>query len=122
MCAGLIVVTCALGWLADRQNTGARQDWSAYSISLLSGVLPWLVIGEVLLLTGIYGGVRLPWFSYALAASVLLGFTLLAVNQLLNIRKHNQWKQYSYVERNYIVIDLITKAAFATILIVGLRG
>lgn len=123
MSAGAIVVTCALGWLADRQNVGAKKpDWSAYGISIVTGVLPWLVIAESLLFTGLYGEVQLPWYSYALAGASLVGFAAIAINQLLHIRQHQQWKQYMFVERNYLTIDLLLKLAFAGILIAGLRG
>lgn len=123
MAAGALIVTCALGWLADRQNVGVKQpDWSAFGISVVSGVLPWLVIAESLLFTTLYGSVRLPWYSYALAATVLAGFTGIALNQFLAIRQRPQWKQYMFVERNYLAIDLVLKLAFIGILIAGLRG
>lgn len=124
ICAGSIVVTCALGWLSEKQNqtTTKNPDWSAYGISLISGMLPWLIIGETLLFTSLYGSVRLPWFSYALAGSMLVGFVLLALNQLLNIHAYKNWKHYMFVERNYLTIDIITKLAFAGILIIGLKG
>lgn len=121
--AGLIVATCALGWLADRQNEAAKKpEWSAYAISMLTGILPWLFVGASFVFTSVYGAVRLPWFSYALAGAMLVGFSAIAINQLLNIRRYKQWKQYGFVERNYLVIDIATKVAFAVILIVGLKG
>jgi hypothetical protein len=121
--AGLVIVTCALGWLADRQNLAAKKpDWSAFAISVATGLLPWLVIGSSLALTTIYGAVRLPWYCYALAGSLFVCFTALAVNQKLNIDQHKQWKNYAFTERTYLAIDLVTKIAFAVILIVGLRG
>ena len=122
--AGLIAATCALGWLADRQNEGAAKklDWRAYNISLLTGLLPWLFIVGSFVFTYVYGTVRMPWYSYALAGVVLAGFAGLAVNQLLSIRRHDQWKQHAFVERNYLLIDIALKAAFAVILVVGLKG
>lgn len=123
VCAGLIVITCALGWLADRQNeAGKKPEWSAYLISVLSGVLPWLIIGGSLAMTSIYGGVRLPWYSYALAGGILACFCALAINQLYSIRRYKSWKQYMFTERNYLIIDLATKIVFAGVLILGLKG
>lgn len=122
--AGLIVATCALGWLADRQNEGTvkKSDWRAFNISLLTGLLPWLFIIGSFVFTYVYGVVRMPWYSYALAGAVLAGFAGFALNQMLNIRRYDQWKQYAFVERNYLLIDTALKAAFAVILVVGLKG
>lgn len=123
MCAGAIVATCALGWLADRQNAATKKpDWSAYAISVLTGILPWLAIASSLLFTAIYGMVRLPWYSYALAGAMLVGFGLLAINQMKGIKKVGSWKKYNFVERNYLIIDVAIKVAFVAILLVGLKG
>ncbi len=120
---GLVLVSAALGWLADKQNAGAKKpDFSAYSISVLSSILPWLIVAETLIYTSVFGSVRMPWFSYALAAAVLAGFVALAINQLFNFKKRQQWKQYPFVERNYLLVDIGVKVAVAAILIIGLRG
>lgn len=122
--AGLVAATCALGWLADRQNDGVtkKADWRAFYISLLTGVLSWLFIIGSFAFTYVYGVVRMPWYSYALAGAVLAGFVGLAVNQMLNIRRYDQWKKYAFTERNYLLIDIALKTAFAVILVVGLKG
>lgn len=121
--AGLLVITCALGWLADRQNQNLKKsEWSVYAISILSGALPWIFVVGTLAFTHVYGVVRLPWYSYALAGAVLVGSAGYAINQMLNIRRYDQWKQPSFVERNYLLIDIATKVAFAAILIIGLKG
>lgn len=121
--AGLLLVTAALGWLADKQNVAAKKpDYSAFGISVLSGLLAWVTIVVTLICTTLYGEVRLPWFSYALAGVVFVGFAALAINQLYNIQKRKQWKQYPFTERNYLLIDIVLKVAFVAILTIGLRG
>jgi hypothetical protein len=118
---GLVAITCLLGWLADKQNRKAdRVDWSAYAISLVTGVLPWLLIAVTAVTTYIFGIVRSPWYVYALYATTLLGFGAIAWNQRQHYRRANQWK-YEVVERNYVLLNLFVKAAFALILIAGLR-
>lgn len=121
--AGLIVLACYLGWLVERQNAKvSKTDWSAYAGSVFSGILAWLPIAGSLFFTWLYGSVRLPWYSYALVAAVLLGFILVAKNQLLHLKAYKQWKSYATTERNYLVVDIATKLAFVVILIVGLKG
>ncbi len=118
---GLMVVTCLLGWLADKQNRKAvKPDWSAYAISVVTGVLPWLLIAVSAVTTYMFGLVRSPWYVYALYAVTLLGFGALAFNQRQHYRRANQWK-YEVVERNYVLINLAVKAAFALVLLAGLR-
>lgn len=118
-----LIITCGLGWLADQQNQVSKQpNWSAYGLSVLAGILPWIFVVGSLVHSYMYGGVRLPWFSYALAGGVFAGFGLVAINQFLSIRRYQQWKQPALVERNYLIVDGLTKLAFAVILIVGLKG
>lgn len=123
---GLVITTCALGWLAERQNvvTTKKAEWSAFAISLLTGLLPWLLIFTYAAATPYYTAIRAPWYVYALYASTLIGFTLIAVNQIIGFKKNSKLKKYANdyeaVERNFVAISLLTKVAFAGILIVGL--
>lgn len=117
-----VLIAALLGWLAERQNTGAgRPVWSAYLIGLFSGVLPWFVIGGAAVSTVLFGFVRTSWYVYALYASTLIGFGLIALNQYKQLRRQKRWKDYLFTERNYVVINLLTKVAFGVILIIGLQ-
>jgi hypothetical protein len=117
--AGLVLVTTALGWVSEKRNKQAgRPVWSEFNVSLFTGVLPWLLIGSYAVSTWVYGLVRYPWFVYALIASTIIGFSLIAANQYKRI---GGWKNYLVVERNYIVFALITQAAFAAILILAFQ-
>ncbi len=121
LAGGLIGVTCALGWLAEKQNaTGRKPVWNAFVISLVTGALPWIAIGASKIATVLYGSVRNPWYVYALCVTALAGFILLAVNQWNGHRRFRGWANYAVVERNYVLISLITKTTFAVILIAGL--
>lgn len=117
--AGLMLVTCALAWVAEKRNKQAgRPAWSEFSVSLVTGSLPWLLIGGYAVATWVWGLVRYPWFVYALYASTLIGFTLLTINQYKRI---SSWKNTLVVERNYLLIALATKSAFAIILILAFK-
>ncbi len=121
MMGALIGATCALGWLAERQNqSGRTPEWSAYTISIFTGVMPWVAIGVAKAGTLLYGSVRSPWYVYAACITTLLGFLLLAWNQFNQHRRYKAWTDYAIVERNYLLINMLTKSAFAVILIIGL--
>lgn len=119
---GLIVVTAALGWLAERQNADpkASPDKSAYFISLLSGALPWLIILAYAFGTPLWGMVRYPWYVYALYASVLVSSAAYAIASYNYVRRFRAWANYEVLERNYLIIDIFARVSFAAILIIGL--
>jgi hypothetical protein len=116
---GLMLVTCALAWVAEKRNKQAgRPVWSEFTISLITGALPWVLILSYAVSTWVWGLIRYPWYVYALYATTLIGFTMLATIQYKHI---SGWKNTLFLERNYLLIGLVTKAAFAIILILGLQ-
>jgi hypothetical protein len=119
--AGLIVLSALLGWLADRQNAaGNRVERSAFYLSLAAGALPLVMILVTAVSTWIYGMIRSPWYVYALYAILILGLTDMAVNQWFRYTRRKQWADAAFVERNYMLIGLVTKVLFAGVLIIGL--
>jgi hypothetical protein len=120
---GVVVVTAALGWIAERENAGnnGRPVKGAFFTSILSGLLPWLLIGWYAVASTLYGAVRYPWYVYALYAAVLIGWILMAVNQWFGYKLRKAWSDYRVVERNAVALGILTKIAFAVILIIGLR-
>lgn len=120
--AGIVVVSKLLEWLSEQQNKGARKpQWFAFTLAMVAGALPWLLIAASAIGTSIFGLERLGWHVYALYAVGLGASVLFALNQLKYLRRVGQWKDYLFVERNYLAIDLAAKVLFAVILIVGLR-
>jgi hypothetical protein len=114
---GSVVATAVLGLIAERQNNVSQKPvHSAYYASLFTGLLPWAVIATYAVSTVVYGDASAPWHLYALYAVGLFGFLLSARNQHMQFGKGN----YLIVERNYVAISMLTKAAFAVMLIVGL--
>lgn len=117
--AGLMLVTCTLAWIVEKRLVQAgRPIWSEFIVSLFTGALPWLIIFGYAISTWVWGLVRYPWYVYALYASTLIGFTLLTVNQYKRI---SGWRNALVIDRNYLLIGLATKAAFAIILILGFQ-
>lgn len=114
--AGVMVVTALTGLIAERQNDTARTPVrSAYFTSLFTGLLPLLFIAAYIVATVIYSTAELPWYVYALFAVALLQY----VGWMRNLRMHLRGANNLIVERNYLAISLLTKAAFAIVLIAG---
>jgi hypothetical protein len=116
----LVVITCALNWVAEKRNVQAnRPVKSEMIISVVTGVLPWLLIGGYALCTWIYGDITSPWYVYALYAVVLAGF----IGYCVELKKWVKGKtaDYAVADRNYLGLSILIRAAFAIILIVGIR-
>ncbi len=122
--AGLVVLMSGLYWLAEKQNLARgtkKAVWSAYIFGVFSAALPWLIILVSLMATAAYGMVRQPWYVYSVDGVLLLGFVLFSVNLLNRLRNYKSWKRYEIMEFNHVVINLVLKASFAIILIIGLK-
>lgn len=117
--AGLMLVTCALGWVTEKRfKQAGRPIWSDFNISIVTGALPWILIGSYAVSTWVYGLIRYPWFVYAVMGAALIGFTLYCANQYKHLAG---WRNYLVIERNYVLLALVTQAAFAAILILGFQ-
>lgn len=117
--AGLMLATCTLAWISEKRNKQAgRPTWSDFVLGLFTGSLPWLLIVGYAVTTWVWGLIRYPWYVYALIVATIAGFTLLTANQYKRV---NGWTNTLIVERNYLLIGLVTKAAFAVILILAFQ-
>lgn len=120
---GLMVVTCILGWMAEKRTAEAGKPATAkYYLSMLTGLLPWVLIGLYAIATPLYGEVRSTWFVYALYAVMLLGAGIIGSDQLKALRRHGKYADYNYTEQNYAILSLLTRTAFAAVLIIGLMA
>jgi hypothetical protein len=120
-----LMFAAAMGfaWIAERENANApRFVKAAYTLGALCGVFIVLSFIAYAVGTVVYGMVRYPWYTYALYAVGLAAGAAVAVLQLKAYRHVKQWTNYHVVERDYMLINLVSKAAFAIILIIGLRG
>ncbi len=115
----MILLTCLLGWLAEKQANGKRLP-SAYNVSLITGTLPWLIIVPYALATVIYGSLVAPWYVYALYVTTFVTVSGLTINQYRQHRQVGKWQNYNYAERKYLTFNMFGKVAFALILILGL--
>lgn len=115
---GLVVTTCVLGYLAEQRNEGVQKPHlGIFYLSIFTGVLPWLMIAVAAIGTILWGGVRAPWYVYALYTTTLLGFGGYIMTQMQLFRGLNS---YDEAERKYLQINMFTRIAFGLILVVGL--
>lgn len=116
--AGLMVVTCLLGWLSEKHNAEKPGTGrGTYVLSLLTGSLPWVVIAATAVGTYLYGNVRSPWYVYALYGTTIVAFLGYCLNSK---RRLNAGQDYVTTERNYARLSILAQVAFAAILIAGL--
>lgn len=119
----LTVFSLVFAWIAERENSGAAKlVKGAYVASIVSGLVVLCVFASYGWSTMAYGLVRFPWYAYALFGSCVATAALITVNQYKGFKGLKSWSNYLFVERNYLLINLVAKTAFAVILIVGLRG
>jgi hypothetical protein len=115
---GFMIVAAALGWVVERDTAAKRPVRAALIISIVAAVLPWLLIAMYAIATFVYGGIRSPWYVYALYAVSIAGGLLVTRNLR---RTTNSQVDRATTERDYTVISFVTKAAFAAVLIIGLK-
>lgn len=119
---GVVAVSSLLAWLAERQNSGNQKPARAlYILSVITALLPWGLIGSYAIATYIYGMVRSPWYVYALYAVGVAGVVAVALNLRNQLLRNKAGSNYETVERNYLVTNILTRTAFAVILILGLK-
>lgn len=118
---GMILVTTVLGWLSDRENSDKKSGtkWLAYVVSLFTGALAWTPLLGSLFGTWFWGLERFGWHVYALSATLFIGFTLYALMQYFKLSGRKGWKEYAFIERNFLVVDLAVKIAVGAIAIVA---
>ena len=120
---GTVFIAALLAIIAERQNDKAsRPIRSAHLTGVLAGLLPIAVLGMTGAATYLYGMIRSPWYVYATYTVLIVGFVLVARNQWRFISRDTKVADSVTAERNYLVITALVRAAFAVVLIVGLRA
>lgn len=119
---GLVLTTSLLGWLSERENAESKTPkYLAYTASIFTGVLAWLPLVGSLFGTSFYGIQNFGWYVYALSAVLLVGFIAFAVNQYFHLSGRKGWKEYLFIERNYLAVDLAIKFVFGAIVLIALH-
>lgn len=118
--AGLMAVTSLLGWVSEKRNKQAgRPAWSEFVVSLVTGMLPWILIAGYAVNTWVQGRTHNEWYVYALYAAVMAGFIGYSYTLYRAISRRDT--NVATIERNYLIVSILLKTAFGAILIAGLR-
>jgi hypothetical protein len=119
--AVMLFAISLLGWYAEKEFLVSKAAaLKTHLFGALTGLVLVVFLVMPLLFTYMYGQVRAPWYVYAVTAAFVLTLGLNRFNQYNYLRGHKSWKSYEVVERNHLVIGLLSKLAIAVVLIVGL--
>lgn len=101
------------GWMMELHNqTTEKTNWTAFIFGCIAGIVPWVVIGLYLFLSG-DGDMKAPSFVYWIYFSIFVFFNCFAINQVLQYKKVGPWRDYLYGEKAYIVLSLVAKSLLA---------
>lgn len=114
----LVGAAAVLAWFAERSNAARVSSKAQFIAAALVGIVPFLIVAGYLFWTEVFGMVRLPWYVYAAYVALLAGYGLIARNTVRLLK--GKIDNYLTAERTYARLGLVTKVAFAVILIVGL--
>ncbi|MCA9332501.1 hypothetical protein KDA00_01365 [Candidatus Saccharibacteria bacterium] len=118
---GLMLVTMVLGWMAEKRTAQDGKPATAkYYLSMVTGLLPWLLIAMYAISTYIFGELRTAWFVYAIYVVLIVAASFIGKHQLESMKGLGKLKDYNVVEQKYALYSLLTRLAFASILIIGL--
>lgn len=123
MAGGLMMAAMAFAWLSERQNQKAGEVATVhYWLALVSGLIAMYAILISLFGTMLYGMIRFPWYVYALDAVLVLGFLLVLSNLKRSNKRVRQSNDYAFVERNYVIIAMLSQFVFIAIAVAGLTA
>lgn len=109
----LTVILSLSGLLMELRYKGLQiPGWVTTKIGLLAGLVPWVVFAVYLWASQVYGS-GVPNFVYWIYGSMLVLFSCFALNMYFQFKKKGNWGNYLFVERNYIILGLVTKAVLA---------
>ncbi len=122
MIAGLVLLSGILGYMAERENMRVRRpQWINFWLVFASGALAWFALATMIVSTSLFGMVRLPWFVYALMVVLTVASLSAVTNLWFELKAKNWAKDFNTVERNYLLINLLAKASFVLIMVLGLK-
>jgi hypothetical protein len=119
--AGLVVVGSSLFWIATHQYSINKSIYNkTFFLGIISIVLPWLLIALYTSGTWVYGDIRSPWFTYALAFVGVINTAFLIYGPLWHQARQTK-KEALTTEAFPIIINQLVKLVFCVIMIIGMR-
>lgn len=117
----LSIVSYAFFWTTiNNLEVGKSLKEIIYKTSIGASILPWLIIAFYALNTWVYGGIRSPWYVYAIYIVGLLNLVMVlyAYNRLKNQTRAKSPSGHSVYP---VLINQIFRVSFCVILIIGLK-
>lgn len=108
---GVNAAMILFGLLMEHYEQPGRPNWTSYWFGVLTGAVPWVLIGVYLWNPG--SDVAAPGFVYAIFFSLFVWYSLFALNMWLQYRRIGPWRRYVFGEYGYIVLSLTAKSALA---------
>lgn len=108
---GVNAAMILFGLLMEHYESPGRPNWLLYLFGVLTGAVPWLLIGVYLWSPTV--AAEPPGFVYAIYGSLFLFFNSFAVNMFLQYRRVGPWRNYLFGESAYILLSLTAKSALA---------
>ena len=110
---GVNAAMILFGLLMERgSRPGPDADWLPFWLGSVVGLTPWIVISVQLIRSQAETG-SVPGFVFGIFFSLLVLFSLFAVNQWLQYKQVGRWKSYLFGERAYISLSVVAKSALA---------
>ena len=106
-------------WLQERLGTPAR-TLQPFIFASMIGIVPWGAIALHVLAPGATSGYDQPGWIRVLTVTLLLLFFLFGIVQWLGFQGIAGFRDYATVERAYVLLSLLTKAAFAWQVVAGI--
>lgn len=118
----IVVLAFVFIWLAERQPLANKKP---SRLMLVLGALTLALPVLFLILSGLgtitYGSIRASWYVYAAFGIAVVGLKATVWNLRNQLVGYKAWKDYLVAERNYLVINLVTRIALVAVLLIGLH-
>lgn len=108
---GVNAAMILFGLLMEHYERPGNPNWLSYWFGVLSGAVPWLVIGIYLWGPGV--DATPPGFVYAIFVSLFVFFNSFAINMALQYNRIGPWRSYLFGEAVYVLLSLTAKSALA---------
>jgi hypothetical protein len=97
----------------ELRNQGSNKvDWANYTIGVLAGLVPWLILLIYIWNAHVYGS-GVPGYVYWIYGSLLILFASFAINMYFQYKKLGHWSTYLYGERVYIILSFVAITVLA---------
>lgn len=119
--AVVAILVSLFAWVAEYSLAYTKKyALRAHVVSAVASLALIVYLGSALVLTYLYGQVRASWFVYTAFAVFSLTLVVSSLKLLKYLTGNKAYSNYEIFERDHLVVSLVSKLAFAVVLIVGL--